>query len=139
MTRRHLLTRCVGCAFLVVLAACANRPASSAQVRASNASTPEAIFPAGTFGTGDGTWKLVFKGDGTFTFSMADQGSASGTYSVHGNEITWETTDYCDQNNLGKATYTWAYANETLVFQVEGEDPCFYRGEKLQNIPYHKK
>jgi lysophospholipase L1-like esterase len=96
---------------------------------------PVAAFPEGAFAAKDGDWVLAFDDDGTFTFSESGTVAASGTFSIQANELTWETDRYCDR--AGKATYTWTFENDTLLFQVKGEDECADRLAVLDNVSYH--
>jgi hypothetical protein len=91
-------------------------------------------FPTGVFAAKDGAWVLTFDDDGSFTFSESGTAVTSGTFSIRGNELTWETDDYCDR--AGKATYTWTFENDTLSFQVKGKDNCADRLAALDSIPY---
>jgi len=56
----------------------------------------------------------------------------NGIFSIHGNEITWETSTYCKAKGSEKATYTWTIDNDTLKFQVKGEDNCGSRFDDFQ-------
>jgi hypothetical protein len=55
-----------------------------------------------------------------------------GTFSIQGNEIIWETSTYCKARGSEKATYTWTLDNDTLRFQVKGEDNCGPRFDDFQ-------
>jgi hypothetical protein len=79
---------------------------------------------------------------GSFTFSEFGRVAATGTYSIHGNEFTFETDSYCDVkliNLVQKATYTWTFENDTLLFMVKGRDMCSGRFRTINLIPYHKE
>ena len=84
-------------------------------------------FPTGSFLSEDGDEQLDFTIDGRFTYYLMGTVDTVGTFSVQGDELTWETDRYCDANGPRKATYTWTFENDTLVFQVKGEDRCYAR------------
>ncbi|MGB2964352.1 MAG: hypothetical protein WBB69_10245 [Anaerolineales bacterium] len=92
-------------------------------------------FPTGSFLSEAGNEQLDFTIDGGFTYYLGGVVDSIGTFSVKGHELTWETDSYCDDE---KATYTWAFENDTLVFQVKGKDKCSARFRSLHNIPYHR-
>ena len=96
---------------------------------------PRSNFPTGSFLSEAGNEQLDFTIDGAFTYYLGGVVDAIGTFSVKGHELTWETDRYCDDE---KATYTWAFENDTLVFQVKGKDKCSARFRSLHNIPYHR-
>jgi lysophospholipase L1-like esterase len=98
---------------------------------------PVVNSPKGRFAAKDGDWVLTFDDDGRFTFSESGVVAASGTFSIQGNELTWETDSYCGNAALMKATYTWTFENDTLLFQLKGKDNCADRLAVLDNIPYH--
>lgn len=93
-------------------------------------------FPTGTFAAKDGDWVLTFDDDGGFTFSESGTVAASGTYSVQADELTWESDSYCGNAELMKATYTWTFESDTLLFQVKGKDSCADRQAVLDSISY---
>jgi len=99
----------------------------------------KSIFPTGKFTAKDGDWVLTFDDNGSFTFSEYGNVAASGTFSIQAKELTWETDSYCDPRGVGKSTYTWTFKDDTLVFQVKGEDKCSDRLGVVGNIPYHKE
>ena len=94
-------------------------------------------FPTGTFKTESGISVLVFEDDGSFTFSEAGTEETVGTYSIDGNELTWETDRYCSV--LGKATYVWTFENDMLLLQLKGEDKCDGRRGAVDNIPFYRE
>jgi hypothetical protein len=98
---------------------------------------PLTAFPTGRFVAEDADWVLTLDDDGSFTFSESGVVAASGTFSLRGNELTWETDSYCDR--AGKATYTWTFENDTLLLEVKGEDECASRLEVLDDIPYQRE
>ena len=99
-----------------------------------------AKFPTGTFETQNGTyhqWDFTAKGE--FTFAMNGNIENAGTFSVKGDELTWEKDRYCDGTGAGKATYSWAFANDILSLKVIGQDPCSVRLAKLTQFIYYMK
>jgi lysophospholipase L1-like esterase len=96
-------------------------------------------FPIGVFAAKDGAWIFRFDDDGTFTWSESGEVVASGTFSIQGNELTWETDSYCGNAASMKATYTWAFENDTLEFQVKGKDKCTDRQAAVDNVPYQRE
>jgi hypothetical protein len=96
-------------------------------------------FPTGRFAARDGGWVLTLDDDGSFIFSESGTVAASGTFSIQGSELTWETDSYCGNAASMKATYTWTFENDTLLFQVKGKDNCADRLAVLDKIPYHKE
>jgi hypothetical protein len=99
----------------------------------------EASFPTGTFVANAGYYQLSLTDKGSFTFSEYGEVAARGTYSIHANEFTFETDSYCDGIGAGKATYTWAFQNDTLVFTIKGEDKCSERFYTINLLPYLKE
>ena len=80
-------------------------------------------FPIGVFAAKDRDW--VFRFDsGSYTWSESGEVVASGTFSIQGNELTWQTDSYCGNEASMKSTYTWVFENDTLEFQVKGKDNC---------------
>ena len=75
-------------------------------------------FPTGTFVSNSGTYRFMFTDNGSWTISQGGGVIARGTFSIQGNEITWETDNYCDGIGAGKATYTWTFKNDTLLFNL---------------------
>jgi len=63
-----------------------------------------------------------------------------GTYSVQGNEFTWETSLYCRTHYPGseKATYFWTFENELLEFNLKGKDKCVPRFDDIQKYTYKR-
>ena len=96
-------------------------------------------FPIGVFAAKDGAWIFRFDDDGTFTWSESGEVVASGTFSIQGNELTWETDGYCGNAASMRATYTWAFENDTLEFQVKGKDNCTDRQAAVDNVPYQRE
>ncbi len=94
-------------------------------------------FPYGTFASESGTDQMVLNQDGRFTYLESGTVVTAGTFSIQGNELTWETDSFCDEKGAGKATYTWTFENDTLVLQVKGEDRCADRRYVLHGAPYH--
>lgn len=99
---------------------------------------PVSVLPRGSYAAQAGERVLILDEDGGFSFSAAGEVLSSGTFSIQGRELTWETDSKCDQG-AGKATYTWTLENETLLFQGQGQDPCAERAMLLDGIPYYKK
>lgn len=133
MRGRRVLAQCIHFAAWILLAGC-----TSGQLPLGGASFSSGSgFPTGAFETEAGEAQLTFSEDGSYTFSRPAMGSDSGTYSVHANEITFETTPYCDQRNTGPGTYTWSFENEVLQFQVKGEDRCFFRSQFMDGFAWH--
>ena len=93
-------------------------------------------FPTGTFTNLTGSYRLILQGDGQSIFMENDNIEAEGTYTFHADELTWETDSYCDPRGFGKATYTWSFENDKLIFKVKGEDPCLDRYSALHLMPY---
>ncbi len=96
-------------------------------------------FPTGTFVCESAPFKTEWRDDGTYTSWMDGQEMASGTYSVEGNELTYESDSYCDSLGAGKATYTWTFKDDTLTFEVKGEDECSDRMGTLHLVSWHKE
>lgn len=94
-------------------------------------------FPYGTFASDSGSYQMVLNDDGSFTYSESGTVVTTGTFSVQGNELTWEVDSYCDEIGAGKATYTWTFEDDTLILQVKGEDQCSDRLFVLNLAEYH--
>ena len=99
MDKKHLT--CITCilSMLILLSACTGSK-----------------FPTGTYVSE--TFQTEFNDDGSFIFPIGEQVLSKGTYSVQGDELTWETDSYCDEIGGGKAIYTWTFENDTLLFEV---------------------
>jgi hypothetical protein len=96
-------------------------------------------FPTGTFVSDSGTYRFMLADDGSLTFSEGGGVVARGTYSIQGNEFTFETDSYCDGIGAGKATYSWTFKNDTLLFTIKGKDECSARFGSINLIPYQKE
>jgi hypothetical protein len=96
-------------------------------------------FPTGTLVAYSGFYQFMLTDDGSWMFSEGGYVVAKGTYSIHDNEFTFETDSYCDGAGAGKASYIWTFKDDTLLFQVKGEDKCVGRYYSMHNIPYHKE
>ena len=96
-------------------------------------------FPTGTFVSEYGYYRLMLTDNGSWTFSEYGHVAATGTYSIHANEFTFETDSYCDGMGSGKATYTWTFKKDTLVFTIKGKDKCSPRFGTTHSIPYNKE
>ena len=99
----------------------------------------ESSFPTGTFVANSGFYRFMLTDNGSFTFSEGGQVEARGTYSIHANEFTFATDSYCDGRGAGKATYTWTFKNDTLLFTIKGKDKCYDRFGTIYLIPYQKE
>ena len=89
----------------------------------------EPSFPSGTFVDEYGYKGIDFSDDGHFTVVIDSKRVNEGTFSVQGNNLTWETDRECKES-VGaevKATYSWTFKKDTLVFKVIGEDKCSNR------------
>ena len=100
---------------------------------------PKSSFPYGTYTSEDGTYQWVLSEDGSTEFSFSKSGKviSAGTFSVQGDEVTWETDSYCDAIKPRQATYTWTFKDDKLVFKVIGADICSSRHKVIQNKPYY--
>jgi hypothetical protein len=96
-------------------------------------------LPMGTYSAKDGDYILELGDDNSFTFTENGSYITSGTFSQNGNEITWETDLYCDQLNSGKATYTWTFTNNRILFRMKGTDKCHDRMGVYLGVPYVKQ
>jgi len=94
-------------------------------------------FPTGTFKTESSISVLEFTDDGSFIYSEDGVVEAEGTYSINGNELTWETDSYCTV--LGKATYTWTFENNMLLLQLKGVDKCDGRKGAVDGVPFNRE
>ncbi len=93
--------------------------------------------PYGTYTSDSGGYQLELNDDGTFTFLSKGKVESKGTFSLNGNEITWDTDSFCDLQGNGKSTYTWTLKDDTLVMTVQGEDKCSDRQTVIDQFPYH--
>ena len=89
-------------------------------------------FPTGTFERAvDSSFEMELREDGTVLFRGSIQGDTnpmdSGTYSVEGSELVFETSEYCDATDRGAATYTWSFKGGVLTLDPVGVDPCVER------------
>lgn len=93
-------------------------------------------FPYGTFVGPADFYHVVLKKDGSFTFLDNKTVTSEGTFSIHGNELTWETDSHCAAVDAQKATYTWTFDNDNLELDVKGNDKCTDRLD-VYRFPYH--
>ena len=99
-----------------------------------------ADFPTGSFVPQNwDTYVLEFKDDGTYVYYVDGEIYTSGTYSVQGNALTWETDSYCDALNVNPATYEWTYEDGVLAFTLKGQDTCVERKKSVHEISYVKE
>ena len=94
-------------------------------------------FTYGTYANGDDSIELQLKPEGTFAVYNHSTILDQGTFSIQGNQFTWETSSACDPG--GKASYTWTYQNATLVLKVNGTDPCLHRQPGINGLEYRLK
>jgi len=94
-------------------------------------------FPYGTFVSSSGSNKLVLDEDGTYIFSQSGRRISTGTFSVVGDKLTWETDSFCDKLDVGQTTYTWTFEENTLVLAVDVSDRCSSRVRVLNRVSYH--
>jgi hypothetical protein len=86
-------------------------------------------FPVGVYhqqGSTDASGTMEFKSDGTFVLAEGDEIVTEGTYSIDGDQLTWDTDSWCKDISADaeSATYTWTQDGELLTMTVEGEDLC---------------
>jgi hypothetical protein len=86
-------------------------------------------FPVGVYhqqGSTDASGTMEFKSDGTFVLADGDEIVTEGTYSIDGDQLTWDTDSWCKDISAEaeSATYTWTQDGELLTMTVEGEDLC---------------
>ncbi len=94
-------------------------------------------FPYGTFFSSSGSNRLVLDEDGTFMFSQSGKTISTGTFSIVGDKLTWETDSFCDKLDASPATYTWTYKDNALVLAVDVSDRCSSRVRVLNRVSYH--
>jgi|GEM_PF-1552094 len=106
---------------------------------ASASCQPKSSFPYGTYTSEDGIYQWALNEDGSWEFSYSKSGRiiSVGTFSVQGDEVTWETDSYCDEIKPRQATYTWTFKDDILVFKVKGADICSSRHNVIQNKLYY--
>lgn len=99
-----------------------------------------AAFPTGSFAKQNrDTYVLEFKDDGKFVYYVDGEIETSGTYSVQGSVLTWETDSLCDGYDANPATYEWTYENGVLALTLKGEDRCSDRKAVLHLTSYVKE
>ena len=131
MNHKDLLLLAASLTFMMSLVGCGRSPTEPI---ATPTPTIKSIFPTGMFTAKDRDWVITFNDDGSFTSGFGEI-AVSGTFSIQANELTWETDSFCDR----RATYTWTFEDDTLLFQVKGEDKCSSRLRVLDNVPYYKE
>lgn len=94
-------------------------------------------FPVGVYhmpGATDAEGTMEFTSDDTFELRFTGEIVTEGTYSIDGDQLTWETDSFCKEigDDAESATYTWALDGELLTMTVEGEDLCPDRAELMQ-------
>jgi hypothetical protein len=95
-------------------------------------------FPVGVYhepGSTDAGGSMEFKSDGTFVLAYGDEIVTDGTYSIDGDQLTWETDSWCKNISADaeSATYTWTEEGDLLTMTVEGEDLCIDRVNTIQS------
>ncbi len=94
-------------------------------------------FPYGTYVSADGATEMHLRPDGTYTAYDGGLQVDQGTFTVHSNEIDWQTSSDCYPQ--GKGAYTWTYQNATLVMRASGADSCPSRQSTIDSIQFHPK
>jgi hypothetical protein len=94
-------------------------------------------FTYGTYANSDDSIELHLNPDGTFAVYNHSTILDQGTFSIQGNQFTWETSSACDPG--AKASYTWTYQNAILVLKVDGTDSCVHRQAGINRIEYRLK
>ena len=98
-------------------------------------------FPLGSFETvheGE-IWVMDFNTNGSWNAHYGGELFTSGTYSISGERITWDTDSYCDQGGVPSvATYRWKIRNDSLTFKLEGEELCLSRKIILEDETYQR-
>ena len=94
-------------------------------------------FPVGVYhqpGSTDASGTMEFKSDGTFVLAEGDAVVTEGTYSIDGDQLTWETDSWCKNVSADaeSATYTWTQDGDLLTMTVEGEDLCTDRVNTIE-------
>ncbi len=95
-------------------------------------------FPVGVYhepGSADTSGTIEFKSDGTYVLLGGGEVVVSeGTYSIDGDQLTWETDSYCKavSEDVESATYTWTEDGDLLTMSVVGEDRCTGRVAVIQ-------
>ena len=70
------------------------------------------------------SWSMEFGEDGNWKLSDGEKEASSGTYSVNGEQLTFDTDSFCDKvEGSGPGTYAWSVAGDKLSLQV-AEDEC---------------
>lgn len=84
-------------------------------------------FPVGTYQQTGAGGTLVLREDGTFELDEMGGGLVTeGTYSVDGDQVTWESDSWCAARgeDAESATYEWELDGDQLNLTVVGEDRC---------------
>jgi hypothetical protein len=96
------------------------------------------FFPYGTYKTDSGSIdQMVLSPDGSFTFSGYGRVISTGTFSISGNELTWDVDSFCDERGGGGVVYIWTVEDEILHLQAKGEDICHGRRVSLDGAAYY--
>jgi hypothetical protein len=99
-----------------------------------------AAFPTGSLSMQNRDDHVIeFTDDGKFVYYIDGEIETSGTYSVQGSVLTWETDSTCDAFNANPATYEWTYEDGVLAFTLKGEDRCSDRKAVLHLMSYVKE
>jgi hypothetical protein len=82
-------------------------------------------FPYGRYRSGSAVTE--YREDGKLTMWNNDEVVTEGTFSVDGDEVTWIQDSWCEEENVGSATYRWQHEDGVLSFELIGEEPCLGR------------
>ena len=77
---------------------------------------------------------MEFRSDDTFEVVFDGETMTDGTYSVDGDQLTFETDSLCKEisDAAESATYAWTQDGDLLTMTVEGEDLCTDRAELMR-------
>jgi hypothetical protein len=106
-------------------------------IKAFTVASPKFLY--GTYMSENGSTDLQLNSDGTWLMIYRGETADKGTFSVQGDKFTFETSLSCGAD--GKAAYTWAQTNGTLVLTVkaESDDPCGARRLAMNAIKFSLK
>lgn len=96
-------------------------------------------FPVGNYTKiivdGVATWR--FYTDGTYSFHTQMDGTETGSFTVIGEQISINDTDFIDCKGV-TGTYTWSYKDNALLFNLV-DDPCEWRQAIVPVVKWKKE
>lgn len=83
------------------------------------------------------SWVLDLNPGGSWTGTFSGKLLTAGTYTIDGDQITWQTDSHCEETGYpGAATYRVREQDGRYSFSLRGRDPCRSRQVILEDEIY---